>query len=82
MTTLESQLEARAKWDSFTAAGMRYARSCRNREKRAYAVAYLAYLLHSPIESYNEPNAHTYDLSYMGAQAVRLSLNDIREAVV
>jgi len=73
MTTLESQLEARARWDETTALMMRYARSCRNREKRAYAVGYAAHLL----VGREEPSTSCFDLSYMGAQAVRLALSDI-----
>lgn len=73
MTTLEEQLAARSKWDAKCAAMLRYAYSCRNREKRAYAIAYIATLL----LEWAEPSRDCYDLSYMGAQAVRLSLCDI-----
>ncbi len=72
MTTLEQTLTARERWDGATAAGMRYVRSCRNREKRAYALAYLAHLI-AP-DRWPVPSTACYALSYMGAQAVRLSL--------
>lgn len=70
MTTLETQLDARARWDEQCAEMLRYARSCRNREKRAYAIGYTAHL----IVGRAEPDTRTFDLSYMGAQAVRLAL--------
>ncbi len=75
MTTLEAQLDARARWDDTCAAMLRYAYGCRNREKRAYAIGYTAHLL----TGVAEPARDCFDLSYMGAQAVRLSLAAIAE---
>jgi len=75
MTTLEAQLEARARWDDTAAAMMTYTRSCRNREKRSYAVSYAAHLLTGA----REPDTSCYALGYMGAQAVRLALAAIRD---
>jgi hypothetical protein len=49
----------------------RYIRAIRNRVKRAYAVAYLAYRLGEGPEP-----ADPRDLSYMAAQAVRMNLAD------
>ena len=54
------------------AAMYHYARSCRNRDKRAYAEAFTRYLLG---ETDIEPDRGA--LSYMGAQAVRLTLRDL-----
>ena len=76
MTTLEAQLDTRSRWDETTAAMLRYARSCRNHEKRQYAIGYAAHLL----TGREEPQTESFDLSYMGAQAVRLSLGDILRA--
>jgi hypothetical protein len=52
-----------------------YVRSLRSASKRAYAVAYLAYMQHGG----EEPGRG--DLSYMAAQAVRLRLAAIRDGV-
>jgi len=48
-----------------------YVASIRNKAKRAYAVAYLAYRRGAALE----PDSG--ELSYMAAQAVRLRINEI-----
>ena len=55
----------------------RYARSCRNRVKRQYAEDYADYLDGFTEQEPSRPET----LSYMGAQAVRLSLADIARTV-
>ena len=54
-----------------------YVRRIRNPRKRAYAHAYLGYLIAFP--GSESPPQDPQDLSYMGAQAVRLALSDIIE---
>jgi hypothetical protein len=59
------------------AEGNAYVRRIRNEAKRRYAHAYLGYLIAFP--GSESPPADPSDLSYMGAQAVRLALSDIIE---
>jgi hypothetical protein len=73
MTTLEAQMTARANWDEQTAAGMKYVRACRNAEKRSYGLMYLAFLVSSRVE----PDTLMFNLTYMGAQSVRMALASI-----
>lgn len=55
-----------------------YIRRIRNAEKRAYAEAFWAAVYNEAAHGVsNYPDSSTYDLSYMGAQAVRMSISDL-----
>jgi hypothetical protein len=54
-----------------------YVRRIRNQAKRRYAHAYLGYLIAFP--GSESPPADPPDLSYMGAQAVRIALSNLIE---
>lgn len=71
-TTLGGILQNRAQVDPRAAAIVRYVKSCRSAEKGSYAIAFGAFLLGlAP-----EPDRRQWLLSYMGAQAVEMSLTD------
>lgn len=72
MTTLESKIERRARWDDRVRELYSYVRPIRNREKRAYAVHYLGFRLGMT----TEPEPSTYGASFMALQAVRLHIGN------
>lgn len=57
--------------------GYKYVNRMKNQRKKAYGQEYMAYLLGKR----NEPDYKDYNLSYMGAQAVRIGLMNIQKEI-
>jgi hypothetical protein len=57
----------------------KYIARIRNAEKKDYAQRYAIWLMRSPKDQETIPAPQPFHLSYMGAQAVRMSLTAITE---
>jgi hypothetical protein len=77
MTTLEAQMNERAKWDDFTREGMALFRRTRNHERKMYTLEYLAHLTNGR----RAPDGSAFDLGYMAMQAVRLELAALKKSI-